>query len=249
MSGVSGLSAAAQKPAGLNSGEALRSYDDLQTDRFAAIARRYQNFYPELAYIMIDFATDVAKKTGSYTTVYPGKDGTRQVDLPKTTETLRDTYIIQCFDESALPKDPAGRQAKLSEMLAAGEISNTEFRRLSNFPDLEQSDQLAVALEERILHDLDEIVEDGKKGYSQPDAFILDPTDLATTLTVQTINKYMVTDLEEEKMKLLRQYFTAIQILKQQATPPPVQAPAAPQQGPAVAPPAQSVGPASGAHV
>jgi hypothetical protein len=136
-------------------------------------------------------------------------------------------------------------------MLAANEITNQEFRRLSNFPDLEQSDQLALALEERILHDLDSIVEKGKKGYNPPDSFILDPTDLATTLTVQTINKYIVTDLEEAKMQLLREYFAAIQLLKQTATPPPPM-PVMPAQGQGplpVAPPAPSIGPTSGVQV
>jgi hypothetical protein len=133
-------------------------------------------------------------------------------------------------------------------MLADNEITSQEFRRLSSLPDLKASDQLAFALEERILHDLDAIVEDGKKGYNPPDSFMLDPTDLATTLTVQTINKYAVTDLEESKMQCLRQYFVAIQDLKKMATPP---APVPQQQQPApnVKPPAQSVGPTSGAQV
>lgn len=253
MSGVSALSATAQKPAGLNSGEAIRSFDDLQSDRFAALARRYQNFYPELAYIMTDYARDIAEETGNYTSVYPGKDGTREVDLPAIMKALKDTYVIQCFDESSLPRDPAGRQAKLSEMLAAGEINTQEFRRLSNFPDLQQSDQLAVALEERILHDLDAIIDEGEKGFSPPDEFILDPTDLATKLSVQTINKYAVTDLEPEKMDLLYEYFTQVQVLKAKATPPPV-APAAPpgasQTGPLpVAPPAPSIAPTSNVQV
>lgn len=248
MSGVSSLSAAGNKPAGLNSGEAQREFMNIQSDRFAAMQRRYQDFYPKLAYMMIDAAADIAKETGSYTTVYPGKDGTREVELPKV-GMLKDTYIIQCFEESSLPRDPAGRQARLSEMLAAGEISNQEFRRLSNFPDLEQSDQLAVALEERILHDLDQIVEDGEKGYCPPDSFILDPTDMATTITVQTINKYIVTDLEEEKLDLMRQYFSAIQVLKQKAMPPPVQPPAPQQSQLRVAPPVPSMAPTSNAQV
>lgn len=249
MSGISAMSAAAKMPAGVTSGESQRVYDQLQSDRFAALQRRYQGFYKDLAYLTIETAAEIAEETGSYSTVYPCKDGTRKIDLPKAAF-LRDTFTVQCFNQSSLPKDPVGRQAKLSEMLAAQEISNQEFRRLSNFPDLEQSDQLAVALEERILHDLDQIVEDGKKGYSPPDSFILDPTDLATTLTVQTINKYAVTDLEEEKMQLLRQYFSAIQTLKQMALPPPPpQVPAQAQSGPGVVPPAQSMGPASGVQV
>jgi hypothetical protein len=256
MSGISELNASGEKPAGLNSGEAQRVFQDNQTMRFAMLEKRYQEFYVDLAYKTIDMAADLKKKNGSYTTVYPDKGGTREIDLPLADGMVKDTYVIQCFSESSLPKDPAGRQAKLSEMLAAGEITNQEFRRLSNFPDLEQSDQLAFSLEERILHDLDAIIEDGKKGWNQPDEFILDPTDLATQLTVQTINKYAVTDLEEEKQDLLKDYFTQIQILKAKANPPPPpmvappQAPLAPAHPPlAVAPPAPSVGPASGAQV
>ncbi len=252
MSGISAMAAASAKPAGLNSGEAIRSFDDLQTDRFASLQKRYQKFYTDLAYLTIDTASEIAKDTGEYLTVYPNKDGTREVDLPEAV-VLRDTYVIQCFEESSLPRDPAGRKAKLSEMLAAGEITYQEFRRLSAFPDLQQSDSLANALEERILKNLDDIVEKGKKGYEPPDAFILDPTDLATTLTVNYINKYSVTDIEESKMQLLRDWFSHVQVLKQKALPPPppmMPPPGAPAPGPlAVAPPAPSIGPTSGVQV
>lgn len=248
MCGVSALSAAAQKPAGLNSGEAQRVYLDNQDRRFAALEKRYYDFYTDLSYLVIDTAKDIAEVEGSYTTVYPGKDGTREVDLPKAA-ILKDTYVIRCYEESSLPKDPAGRQAKLSEMLAAGEITIQEFRRMSSLPDLEQSDALARALEERILHDLDSIIEDGKKGYNPPDPFVLDPTDLATTLSVNYINKYIVTDVEEEKMQLLRDYFTQVQVLKDRAATPPTP-PIAPPQGPLpVQPPAPSVAPTSNVQV
>lgn len=245
MSGISAMAAASQKPAGLNSGEAIRSFDDIQTDRFAALQKRYQNFYVDLSYDVIDSARDVVKETGSYSTVYPGKDGTREVDFAQLD--LMDDPVIQCFEESFLPRDPAGRRATLSEMLAAGEITNQEFRRLASFPDLQQSDSLANALEERILNNLDSIVENGENGYDPPDAFILDPTDLATTLTVNYINKYSVTDIEEPKMQLLRDYFTQIQVLKQQAMPPPV--PTQTNQPLPIAPPAASSSPTSGVRV
>jgi hypothetical protein len=251
MSGISAMSATSAKPAGLNSGEALRSYDDIQTDRFAALARRYQNLYPELSYLMIDEAKDIAKETGEYLTIYPDKDGTREVDLPQAA-ILRDTYVIRCQEESYLTQEPAGRKAQLSEQLAAGEITQQEFRRLMPNPDLQQSDALANALEERILHDLDAIVEKGKKGFNPPDAFILDPTDLATKLSVQYINKYIVTDIEESKMQLLREYFMLVQAKKTEANPPPMPMPAGPAQPqgqPNVQPPQQSVAPTSNVTV
>lgn len=255
MSGISAMTAAGQKPAGLNSGEAQRVYDDIQSDRFAALQKRYQNVATDLSYLLIDGAKDIKEEVGSYETVYPSRDGTRTIDLGKADQLIKDTYIIQCFEESSLPTDPAGRQARISEMLADGEINNKEFRRLSNFPDLKQYDVLANALEDRILSNLDSIIEDGAKGYVPPDPFILDPTDLATTLTVNYINKYSVTDIEESKMSLLRDYFTQIQVLKQAANPPPppmpgAGAPGEPTQGPLpVAPPQPSVAPTSGVQV
>jgi hypothetical protein len=250
LAGVSSMSASGLKPSGLNSGEAQREYVSIQDDRFAALSKRYQGFYRDLSYLYIDTANDIFQETGSYSTVYPNKDGTREIDFGAVSSLLKDTYVIQCYDESSLPKDPAGRQARLSEMLAAGELTQSEFRRLSAFPDLKQSDSLANALEERILHDLDSIVDNGEKGFNPPDPFILDPTDLATTLSVQYINKYVVTDIEESKMQLLRNYWKQVQDLKAQAAPPPQPMPQQPpQQMPQVAPPQASVAPTSGAQV
>jgi len=260
MSGVSSLSAAGVTPKGLTSGEAVREHDQIQDDRFAAVAKRYQNIFPDLAHLMIDCATDIVAESGKgYKTVFAGKDGLHEIDF-KSIGLLKDSYEIQLYEESSLPKDPAGRQAKLSEMLAANEITQQEFRRLSANPDLEQSDQLAAALEERILNNLDAIVEDGQKGFKAPDRFMLDPTDLATTLTVNYINKYSVTDIEPEKMDLLRSYFVLIQDMKNQ-----IQMEAAQEQGaqqaaaqqaqqaalqpPGVQPPAQSVSPTSNVQV
>lgn len=251
ISGVSGMAAQAKKSPGLNSGEAIREANDLQSARFATQEARRQKVFIDLTYHIIDCASDIVEETGKYMTVYPSKDGTREVDF-KHIKKLKDTYIIQCFDESSLPKDPAGRQARLSEMLAAGEITLIEFRRLSNFPDLEQSDKLALALQERIFYCLDEIIENGDKNWESiaPDNFILDPTDMATTYAVNYINLYEPTNLEPEKRQLLKDWFTQVQNLKQQAQPPPVQQPqAAPQQPLQVQPPNQSIAPTSNVQV
>lgn len=251
IAGLSSMSAGGVKPAGLNSGESIREFDTIQQDRFAAFAKRYQNLYTDLSHLIIDCADDIRKESGKpYKTIFPDKNGIREIDF-KAIGLLKDTYVIQCYEESSLPKDPSGRQARLSEMLAAGEISNQEFRRLSNFPDLKQSDQLAAALEERILQNLDAIIDHGddeEKGYQPPDPFILDPTDLATTLTVNYINKYSITNIEPEKMQLLHNYYIQIQDLKKAAMPPPPQMPANVTQLP-VQPPQPSVAPTSNVAV
>jgi hypothetical protein len=215
-SGISQLAATSQKPAGLNSGEALREYNDQQTDRFATLSRRWDNLFIDLAYLMTDEAKDIAEDTGSYQTVYPNKNGTKEVDLPES-KLLEDPFVIQCFDESSLPRDPAGRAQRIVELMQAGIYSPQEGRRLLGYPDTEQVDKLANASEERILQILDEIVESGK--FTPPDPFM--DLGLAETLVTQYYNLYLQANLEESKAQKLRDFFAQIQGLKQAAVPPP----------------------------
>lgn len=232
-SGVSMMQASSSKPAGLNSGEAIRSYDDISNDRFNTLSKRYDNMYTDLAYLVIDTAKDIAEDTGEYQTIYPGKNGIQQIDLPEA-DLLKNPYVIQAMSMSSLPKDPAGRMEKVTEMIQSGMITLKEGRRLLDFPDISQIEQLANAAEERIFQQLDGIIEDGE--YSPPDPF----TDLmlAEEYVVDYINLYSQAKLEEEKMQMLRDFFTQVQTLKQAATPSPQPQPGVPQATPMA--PAQS---------
>jgi hypothetical protein len=211
-SGISALAATSQKPAGLNSGEAIRNYDDLQTDRFATTQKRYENFYVELAYLIIDKAKEIAERDGKYQTVFPNKNGIKEIDLPKA-ELLENPFVIQCFNASSLPREPAGRLATVTEMMQAGLISPDEGRRLLDYPDIEQDDKLATAKEERILQILDDIIDTGK--YTPPDPFM--DLELAELKVIQYYNLYSQAKLEEEKAQSLRDFFTQIQDLKAKA--------------------------------
>jgi hypothetical protein len=231
-SGVSALSASSQKPAGLNSGEAIRSFNDIQTDRFATLNKRFDKVFIELAYKIIDTAKDVIERTGKYQTVYPNKDGVQQIDL-KDTKLLENPFVIQCFDSNALPKDPAGRKQAIVEDMQAGILTLQEGRRLLNYSDLEQDDKLAIAAEERILKTLDEIVEDGK--FTPPDPFM--NIQLALEKVMQYYNLYVANGLEESRQEMLRDWQAQLLMLQQAAQPPmpapmPGGAPAVPQAPP-----------------
>lgn len=229
--GVSSMQATAQKPPGLDSGEAIRSYDDISSDRLFSFAKKYDNLYVELAYQIADKAMEIAKKDGKYQTVYPNKDGTQEIDLPKM-GLLKDTFVIQCFTESSLPKTPAGRIQTVTEMIQSGMLSIKEGRRLLKTPDLEEEEKLINSAQERCFKILDAIVHDGK--YTPPDPY-LDLQD-ASSVTVQYINLYLAADLEEEKADLLRTFFNQLQALQTAAmpvNPSPVSAPTAnPQPAP-----------------
>jgi hypothetical protein len=221
--GVSAMQATSQKPEGLNSGAAIRSADDISTDRFAALSKKYDNVFVDAAYLIADQAMEIAERDGKYQTVYPNKDGTKEIDLPAM-KFLKDPFVIQCFTESSLPRTPAGRIQTITELVQAGMLTLKEGRRLMRTPqDLEQNEQLDNASEERIFQILDNIVESGK--YMPPDPFM--DLNLATTLTTQYINLYLAAKLEEKKADMLRDFFAQVQTIKMAMTPPPM--PQAPQ--------------------
>jgi hypothetical protein len=164
---------------------------------------------------MIDESKDIAEETGKYATVYPNQNGIKEIDLPKA-DLLKDTFVIQCFNMSSLPREPAARMEKVTEMAQAGMITLREARRLLEFADLSQMDKLANAAEERIFQQLDDIIEEGK--YTGPDPFT--DLELAKEFTVQYINLYAQAKLEPEKARMLRNYYTQVMALMQAAQPP-----------------------------
>lgn len=223
--GVSSMQSTAQKPEGLNSGTAIRSFDDIATDRQATIAKKYSNVFVDLAYHVSDKAKDIAERTGKYQTVYPNKDGTKEINLPAM-KFLNDPFVIQCFNENSLPRDPAGRKSEIADQVQAGMLTIREGRRLMHYPDLEQNEKLDNASEERILKYLDAIVENGK--YNPPDSFM--DLMLAQQLCVQYINLYLAANLEESKADKLRLFFKQTVALQQAAMPPPMPMPGGPPQ-------------------
>jgi hypothetical protein len=215
VSGISQLAASSLKPAGVTSGRALREYDDLQSDRFAALSKSYDNMYVDLAYQIIDKAIDIAERDGEYQTVYPNKDGTKEINLPDIGKLKDDPFVIQCYDASSLPRDPAGRLQTVIEMMQSGLVTPEAGRRLLDFPDIQQEEKLAHAAEERILQILDEIVEKGK--FTPPDPFM--SMELATTKVVQYYNLYMSAKLSEDRAEMLRNFFAQLAGMQADAMP------------------------------
>lgn len=230
--GISQMQASAQKPLGLDSGEAQRIYNDTADARRAETEKKYDQIFIDLAYLITEQAMEIAKREGKYETVYPNKDGTKEINLPAM-KFLEDPFVIQCFNESSLPKDPAGRAQAIIERVQAGMITLREGRRLLGSLDTEQMDTLANASEERIFQVLDDIVESGK--YTPPD-FAMDIA-LAEQLVIQYYNLYIAAKLEESKAEKLRTFWKQIQDMKQAAIPPPTpMSPSGPTASPEAAP-------------
>lgn len=227
--GISELAATSEKPAGLNSGKALREYEDIGSDRFQTVGQQYEEFHLDLARMGIAIGRDIVKRTEKGLPVnVPGRKFIETIDLADI-DLDDESYVMQCFPISSLPHDPAGRTQQVTEWAQAGLIPQQLVPRLLDFPDLDQFDTLQNALIDRAEQMLDGIVDDGE--YTPPDPYLLEPSDFARQLAQQYYNRLAQQNLPGEKLDMLQQWMTQYDLLKQKAMAP-MLAQAAMQQQP-----------------
>ena len=213
--GISQLAASSLKPDGLNSGRALREYNDIQTDRFATVSKSYENMFMDVARLSIEVIKMIAERDGEYKVRVPNKKGVELLDWADI-NLSEDDYVMQCFPVSSLPSDPAGRLATIQEYAQAGFLSPRQARRLLDFPDLEQVESLANAEEDYLTGVFDRIVDDGD--YTSPDP--LDDLALAKQLCLEYYAKGKNNNLREDRLELLRRYLQQISEIEQAMMPP-----------------------------
>lgn len=231
--GISQMAARAEKPAGLNSGIALREYKDETSERLATPSDYYEQFHLDLARLSLECVREIAEEHGGYEVQVPGRKSVEVVEWQDVA--LEDTeYVIQCFPVSSLPTDPAGRLQTVQELMQAGLLSPEEGNRLLNFPDLEAVESLKVALEDNVLRLLDAIVDDGE--YDPPDVWM--DLALCEKKVLEYLNRGACQNLEPERMEMLLRWKDQVQQLVQGLQPPapPGDPAAAPMADPAAAP-------------
>lgn len=226
--GVSMLSAASQKPAGLNSGKALREFNDIESDRFMTIGQEYEQFYLTLGKLAIDTAKEIYSDEKSYEVKVPGKTFLDTIDW-KEIDLEDDEYLMKAFPVSSLPNEPADRLQTIQEYIQAGFINPRTGRRLLDFPDLDQVENLANAKEDYINDILEKMIDDGE--YTDPEPF--DDLQLCLELGLEYYQQGKCQNLDEDKLDLLRNFIKKTQMLitKSQPPPPPTPGPAGPMSG------------------
>lgn len=210
ISGVSQLSAFSQKPAGLNSGVALREYNDIESARFLEFSQDIEQFYVDAAKCCMALAGEIAENNGGH---YPvnskGAKSLTKIDF-KEIKLKEEDYTISVFPASSLPVEPAGRLEAIDDLVKRGLIDPTEQRELLNFPDVEASNQLSTSQDEYLKEVFEKMLEDGE--YTPPDP--LDNLQLARKLCVQFYALGKKLGEGEDKLELFRQFIRDITTLE-----------------------------------
>jgi hypothetical protein len=163
--GQSRMQATAMKPAGLDSGAALREYRDQTTSRFATQEKGFERLKLDVVLLAIECAKRLGSKAPEI--VRQTKFGSRKIPWAKVD--MGDVRV-QISVASALGRTPAGRTQFVLEMAQAGIISQESARRLlmPNSPlDVEAEMSRYVAALEDIERTIDEI-EDGAVLMPEP---------------------------------------------------------------------------------
>lgn len=166
--GVSQLSANSMKPAGLNSGKALREYNDIETERFAGFSKGWEKFHIEIAEDSLEVAKEIEEEHGSYTVLSPDPRGCEIVDF-KDVDMDKDKYLTQAYPTSSLPKDPAGRLEYTQELIESQLVDPDEGRMLLEFPDVTRLMNFKTSAREDILRTIDYML--AKDKYLPPEPF------------------------------------------------------------------------------
>lgn len=164
--GVSQLSAQSKKPSGLDSGKALREYNDIETERFAIVSQEYERTFLETSRIYIDLVKEMYDS---------GVDYEAQAESKKFIEKLKwsdvavegNEFIMKAFPVSMLPHTPAGRLQWVQELINEGFIPKDYGLKLLDFPDTEAYSSMINAPMDDLSDTLSKMLRSGK--YSPPD--------------------------------------------------------------------------------
>jgi hypothetical protein len=229
--GVSQLSAASLKPQGVDSGAALRTFDQIADDRFLFLGQEMEKFFLEVAKQMIDVAKDIYARRKTFKVIFPTTNFVETIDWADI-KLKESEYVLRAYPTSSLPDEPAGRLATVQEWMQAGLCSPRAGRRLMAMPDVEMADKLANAAEDLLHKVFDEMLDDGKYRSPEPQWDLA----LAGQLYLSYYNYAELWNAPDETMSLLRRFKAQIDDLTGVSAPPPPQMPTQPMANAAPTP-------------
>ena len=206
--GVSEMAAQGKKPADLESGAALREYNDIEDTRHAGPAQQYERFYMDSAKTIVRMSQRMHKQGKTPEVMAHYKRRSRKwVDVLKWSDINIDEsgYVMQIFPTSLLPSTPAGRTATVQEWLRSGLVDKVTAMHLLELPDLEQVQTLEVTSYNIVLDQMESILEDGEFIHPEPYQDLL----LALKLSQTTYLQAKMDKAPDDKLEMVRLYIEA----------------------------------------
>lgn len=173
MIGISQLSAQSRKPSGLNSGVALQTMEDIESDRFEVQVNHFINAYIDVTRKLIEIIPEDFE-------ILPA-DKYQSTMTWATLKEQNNLYKVQYSAATALSKDPAERAKQIIQMSQIGLITPSKAAELMDMPDLTDAYTDAESAEMAVAAVINNAVEYDL--YDVPDYVSL--TSLAREITLE----------------------------------------------------------------
>lgn len=166
--GISQMSASSVKPVGIDSGKALREYNEVESERFAVVSQNYESTFLQTARIYIDLSRELYDEDELDTEVTAeSKKFIEQIKWSDI-DLEHDQYLMQMFPTSMLPHTPAGRLQWIQELINEQFIPREYGLKLLDFPDIDAYTAIANAPLDNLLDTLDDIIYKGVYAAPEP---------------------------------------------------------------------------------
>ena len=185
--GISQLSAQAKKPTGLNSGVALQTLEDVESERHNPALVLYIDFLMRVAKTCIEVYPENED-------ILPKRSGRADITW-KDIKQERESYNIQFSASSALSKDPMVKMQQIEKLLAMRIIDQSLASSLLDMPDLEAAYDINAASYDDTQKVIERAAEDGKIDYFE----VIN----LQQLFAQTANTLLRLDAHDEKPEIL----------------------------------------------
>lgn len=223
--GVSQNAAMAQKPAGLQSGRALRIYADQQDGRLREPGEKWTRARTRLGEALVRAQREVSKENPRVPVLFSNAKTRTTTAIWWADVDVTDRQMEMVAQPvSSLPQTPAARAALLEEMYNAGSgvITLEEYRDGLDLPDISALTSGARAPRRTIEKILDRICQEGV--YTPPQPFF--PLDLARKLGVERYCQAFNDEQPPEILDLLQRWCMEcrdqqLRIVQAEQAPPP----------------------------
>lgn len=197
VSGINEMNATANVPRGLDSGKAIREWNDTGDTRLVAVGRRREAFCLD----GVRRRLEVVRKIRGFEVDVPNRRELQRVAW-KDIDLKESEYVLQVFPASMLSQTPAGRRADVAEMQAAQWIDREKALELMDIPDLDDLYAKATATQRYVRAKLDEIL-DGQPAPAPEPRMRL---DLALEIVTATYLEACTHGAPEAELEQLRRY-------------------------------------------
>lgn len=201
--GISQLSATSQKPTGLNSGVALSTMEDIESDRFETQLNNVIRLYVDIAKACLD--------------IFPPDEDILPDDLVRANikwvdiVEARNNMKIQFSAAQSLSKDPSEKLKQLTALAQAGVIPQSHIATLMELPDLNSGYNLANNAFNAVYTFIDDVIKNGVPDII-PDYLPWMKGQLLETEIVNTILSLAVKPVDNaNEIETLKQLFAKVQ--------------------------------------